>query len=1477
MRLKLLAWAACLLLAALPASGQITVSTGTTITTVGTHVVDIDLGNVAANEFNAFKFTAVSSDAGVTVPSLDTSGTLSGGMSFPPSSGQLPTPQGGNSASNPINTDGTLVRLTIVVGSGVTNATVTLTAVEFKLGLTERAISPAVPTITISVGANTAPVANADAITVSVAGTGSGNVLTNDTDLDSDPLTASLATAASNGTATVSSNGAFTYTHDGSATTSDSFTYTVSDGNGGSDTGTVSVTVTNQAPTAAAVSATTDFQTATTVTLSATDPESQSLTYSVVSGPSNGTVGAVSGTSVTYTPNSGFSGSDSFTYKANDGLNDSNTATVSITVNAANAAPVANADAATVNLGQSVSGNVLTNDTDPDSDPLTAALGTAATNGTATVSSNGAFTYTHSGNPTTSDSFTYTVSDGNGGSATGTVTITVVNQAPVATNVSASTQAGSAVTVTMAATDSDGQMLTYSIVSTPGNGTLSAVSGATVTYTPNSGYSGSDTFTFRANDGLTNSNTATATVSVNGAPVAGADAATVVVGQSVSGNVLTNDTDPDGDTLTSSLASAPANGTAIVTSGGTFTYTHNGSATTFDSFTYTASDGNGGEATATVAITVSNQAPTALDRSTATPFETAVTITFSATDPESQPLTYSIASLPSSGSLGAVSGASVTYTPATGFSGTDTFTYKANDGLKDSNTATVTVTVEPGNEPPTAVGDAFTVVVAGTVTGNVLSNDTDPDGDALTATLASQPSSGTATLATDGSLSYVHNGSATTSDSFAYTASDGNGGEAIGTVSITITNQAPTALDRTATTEFETAVTVTLSASDPESQTLTYSIVTAPTSGSLGAISGTSVTYTPATGYSGTETFTYKANDGLNDSNTATVTVTVNEQNLAPTAVADAYSGSEDTVLTVAAPGVLTNDSDPNGDAMSVALETSPDNGQLTLQSNGSFTYTPNLNYHGSDAFTYTATDGTLTSSAVTVSLTIASVNDAPVADAKTLDAIAGTPATVTLTGSDIDQDPLTFELLVDARNGTVSISGNVATYTANSGYRGSDDFFYRANDGTTTSEAAAVTITVTGNDPPVAVDDTYEVAEEDVLSVSDPGVLTNDSDPDGDALTITVVSTTQNGTLFMNPGGGFFYEPASDFYGTDTFTYRLNDGMEDSNVATATINVTPTGSARLQIVHNAPDASVDPADIYIDGELFLFSAAYGSASPFVERTDGTVQVAVAPSGSGIGAAVGTFAATLEEDNTYVIVFGGTASSGFALHTVPNAMESAQSDRIEVFFFQGSPDLPTIDVLAVSDDLNNPGEVAVLSGARFGDFSPYLPNSPNQFNFEVRTLGGSTIDVFRLNLSGGAGKAYSVLVGGLLQGSGYPLAMRAYDESGDETVGSVVTSMEPDNDLVPKTFLLRGNYPNPFNPRTNIQFDLPEAAEVAVRVTDLLGREMLSIPAQPFSAGTNLFIPVDATELASGIYIYRVEARAARELHIATGTMTLIK
>src|SRR5207249_9013341 len=263
---------------------------------------------------------------------------------------------------------------------------------------------------------------------------------------------------------------------------------------------------------------------------------------------------------------------------------------------------------------------------------------------------------------------------------------------------------------------------------------------------------------------------------------------------------------------------------------------------------------------------------------------------------------------------------------------------------------------------------------------------------------------------------------------------------------------------------------------------------------------------------------------------------------------------SEDTPAVVVAPGVLSNDTDVDGDPLTAILITSPSHGTLTLNANGSITYTPAINYNGPDSFTYKANDGTADSNVATVSITVTPVNDAPVAVNDSYSTNEDTVLTIAAPGVmandvDVDGDSLTAILVTSPTHGTLTLNTNGSlSYTPFANYNGPDSFTYKARDGVLDSNVATVTITVNPvNDAPVAGNDSYSTNEDAALNVAAPGVLGNDTDVDGDALTAVLVSGPSHGTLTLGTNGTITYTPAANYYGLDSFTYKARDASTDS------------------------------------------------------------------------------------------------------------------------------------------------------------------------------------------------------------------------------------------------------------------------------------------------------------------------------------------
>jgi VCBS repeat-containing protein len=251
----------------------------------------------------------------------------------------------------------------------------------------------------------------------------------------------------------------------------------------------------------------------------------------------------------------------------------------------------------------------------------------------------------------------------------------------------------------------------------------------------------------------------------------------------------------------------------------------------------------------------------------------------------------------------------------------------------------------------------------------------------IAASLVDAPAHGAVTVNADGTFSYTPAANYNGTDSFTYRINDGTSETNLATVSITLTpvNDAPVVADVQATTAEDTALVIALGAyaSDVDSATLTTQIVTGPAHGVLTQNADGSYTYTPTANYHGADSFTYQANDGALNSNTATVTLNVTPVNHAPTLGNLNLAAVEDTALAM---NLLAAATDIEGDKLTAAIVAGAQHGQVSINADGSFTYTPELNFNGVDSFTYKVNDGLLDSNIATVTLTVAAVNDAPVA-----------------------------------------------------------------------------------------------------------------------------------------------------------------------------------------------------------------------------------------------------------------------------------------------------------------------------------------------------------------------------------------------------------------------------------------------------------------------------------------------------------------
>ena len=687
-------------------------------------------------------------------------------------------------------------------------------------------------------------------------------------------------------------------------------------------------------------------------------------------------------------------------------------------------------------------------------------------------------------------------------------------------------------------------------------------------------------------------------------------------------------TDPDGDPLTFSKGSDPQHGTLVVNStDGTWTYkpstNYNGS----DSFTVTVSDGKGGTATSTISIGITpvNEAPKIDDPNSPnydpvtghyaanTDENKPVSGQVKATDPDGDPLTYAKGSDPQHGTVTVNADGIWTYTPSKDYSGADSFTVTVSDGRGGTTTATVDIGVNPVNEPPIISDPGNPNLDPGTghyslttdenksVAGQVKA--TDPDGDPLTYAKGSDPQHGTVTVNADGTWTYTPSKDYSGADSFTVTVSDGRGGTTTATIDIGVNpvneppkiddpnspNYDPVTGHYAANTDENKPVSGQVKATDPDGDPLTYAKGSDPQHGTVTVNADGTWTYTPSKDYSGADSFTVTVSDGRGGTTTATIDIGVNPVN-EPPIISDPgnpnldpgtghYSLTTDENKSVAGQVKAT---DPDGDPLTYAKGSDPQHGTVTVNADGTWTYTPSKDYSGADSFTVTVSDGRGGTTTATIDIGVNPVNEPPKIDdpnSPNYDPVTGhyaantdenKPVSGQVKATDPDGDPLTYAKGSDPQHGTVTVNADGTwTYTPSKDYSGADSFTVTVSDGRGGTTTATIDIGINPVSEPPKSDDhgipnsdpvtgNYAVTTDEDKPVSGQVKAT---DPDGDALTYAKGSDPQHGSVTVKADGTWTYTPSKDYSGADSFTVTVSDGHGGTTTSTINIGVNPVSA----------------------------------------------------------------------------------------------------------------------------------------------------------------------------------------------------------------------------------------------------------------------------------------------------------------------------
>ncbi|EJP3283261.1 tandem-95 repeat protein [Vibrio parahaemolyticus] len=1083
-------------------------------------------------------------------------------------------------------------------------------------------------------------------------------VLGNDT-FEGDDKVVSLDTnnGPANGTVSVNPDGSVTYTPNDNYHGEDTFTYIVTSG-GVSESAIVEVNVTpvNDAPVAKDDIATTQEDTAVTIDVLPNDSDVDGDKLSIQSATvpeAQGKVEIVDGKLV-FTPAENFNGHAEITYTVTDGeLTDE--AKVTVTVNPVNDVPTIKVDAVESITEDAVSTDTVVatltvRDTDTPEDQLTVSLEN---------NSNGYFVLvgdevklTQAGVDAVNNdelnlkdlTISASVSDGVNPTANDSDSLVVnrVNDAPTVENAIADqvlSEDFDAYTIDLNEVFKDSDSSLEFSVSGNNSIQISIVNGV-ATITPTADWNGKETITFTAKD--PSGESVNQTVDFTVAPVVDieADSADVVEDTPTIINVLGNDTFEGKDKVVSLDAeNGPKNGTVIVNNDGTVTYTPDDNYIGKDTFTYVVTSGGVSESTTVeVNVTPVNDAPVAKDDIATTQEDTAVTIDVlpNDTDVDGDKLSIESASVPKEQGTVEVVDGKLVFTPAENFNGHAEITYTVTDGqLTDE--AKVTVTVNPVDDAPTIKVDAVEsitedAVSTDTIVATLEVADTDTPEDQLTVSLENNSNGyfvlvGDEVKLTQAGVDAVNNDelnlkdltiSASVSDGVNPTANDSD------SLIVNRVNDAPTVENAIADQELsEDFATYTIDLNDAfkdSDSALNFSV--SGNSNVLVSIENGIATISPTADWNGSETLTFTATDPSGESVSQPVNFTV-----APVAdiVADKATVVEDTSTVIK---VLGNDTF-EGDGKVVSLDTNngPANGTVSVNPDGSVTYTPNDNYQGTDSFTYIVTSGGVSES-TTVSVDVTPVNDAPVAKDDTAITDEDTPVTIDVlpNDNDIDGDKLSIQSAsVPEAQGKVEIVDGKLVFTPAENFNGDAEITYTVTDGELT-DAAKVTVTVNPvNDAPTIKVDAVESITEDAVS-TDTVVATltvRDTDTPEDQLTVSLENNS-NGYFVLVGNEVKLTQAGVDAVNNDelnlkdlTISASVSDGVnptanDSDSLVVNRVNDAPTVENAIagQVLSEDFDAyTIDLNEVFKDSDSSLEFSVSGNNSIQISIVNGVATI----------------------------------------------------------------------------------------------------------------------------------------------------------------------------------------------------------------------------------------------------------------------------
>ena len=806
---------------------------------------------------------------------------------------------------------------------------------------------------------------------------------------------------------------------------------------------------------------------------------------------------------------------------------------------------------------------------DVDADPLTYTILSQGHLGYLTCLSDNSFMYTPYLNQFGIEQIQYQASDGQFVSNIGTIIVHIsgINDMPKAHDLIFHVMEDRMMNGYLEGSDVDEDRLTYRIITPPQKGQMSITDERTGAfyYVPDMNACCQDTFTYKVYDGIIDSMTASVTMEitpVNDFPTV--KASTLVINEDTSGSNQLEGSDIENDPLTYEKLSQQGTGTFVLMADGYYFYTPPANFNGTDTIIFRCFDGAAFSNMEQINITVKpvNDPPVAYADHLSINEDTIKQWQLSATDIDQDSLSFQIIDFPEAGSLTVLTSGWITYTPNNNYWGTDHFSFVADDGLALSEKAWITMTVMEVNDKPVVQKIPYNGLEDGTLSGKLESFDQEHD--ALTYSLTDLPEHGHFEFLENGEFTFYPESDFEGTDTFCVIANDGINDSDPTCLSLVIlpVNDAPVSLAKTYTLNEDTLLNDFLIGMDIDNDALSYQLLS---NGQLGTAQITNrqngaFTYTPKSNQHGMDSLIFRVSDGIVNAIPSQLTFVIQSVNDAPVANNTQLNTNEDQRLK----GQLSA-TDIDGDLMTYTIIEPSLKGDFSIinDSTGEFMYFPESNYYGNDQITFQVKDshGEL-SNIARLDIGIQAMNDQPIAYSDTLIINEDQAVKSQLNGTDVDADIIWFIIEKKPAIGNIEIinafSGTYL-YTPFTDVSGMDAFQFFAYDGKEYSDPATIEIEIVNiNDAPISQNITVDTMEDHPISSILPA-----SDPDNDALTYEIIRFPYKGQIVLSSADGTYtYTPNKNENGSDTLTFKVNDGRKESAPSTVTFTIYPVNDA---------------------------------------------------------------------------------------------------------------------------------------------------------------------------------------------------------------------------------------------------------------------------------------------------------------------------